>query len=74
MQESVRWLMIKNRKSEAHKILLEIARTNKTKLNEESWQQFSEKKKSVVILKKFLEVCFKKYFQFQLEKEKRPEC
>ena len=47
MQESVRWLMIKNRKDEAHKILSEIAHTNKKQLNEESWQAFSQKKRSV---------------------------
>ena len=42
------WLLAKNHKERAHKILKKVAKTNKTKLDEELWNNFLAKE--IVIL------------------------
>ena len=40
MPESARWLVSKNRHDEAFEIVKQIAKSNKRKVNQESWDLF----------------------------------
>jgi OCT family organic cation transporter-like MFS transporter 3 len=53
LPESPRWLLMKKKNEKALKILQEVAKVNKKKLDEDLWSQFVESESVIYAIKLF---------------------